>query len=176
MARWLGRWTFFAALALFFGLRLAGAQGAVIQVADAWIRPAGAGENSTSAAYFTIKNTGPLEDTLVSASAAVAVAVELHEVVRLPDGVMRMQPRSQGFTAPARSEVHLKPGGYHVMLIGLKQAIQPGERVPLVLRFAKAGGVNITAVAAQRTGGGMHGNPAPSAHAAPMEPGHGAKK
>lgn len=165
-----GRWIGGATLALLLAARLAAAQGPVIQVSDAWIRPAPAGKTSTSAAYFTLRNTGPLEDTLLTVATEAAGAAELHEVVRLPDGMMRMQPRAQGIPIPPRSEVQLKPGGFHVMLIGFKKRIRPGARLTLTLRFAKSGPVTVTAIAAQRAGGNL---PSVPEHAGKA---HGAKK
>ena len=129
------------------------AEATAMQVVDPWVRPMGAGPNTTSAMYATIKNGGGDGDTLVSASTPVARFVELHAVIKEKDGMMKMRPVKGGIKVPAHGEVQLRPGGYHIMLIGLKQAIAAGDQIPVTLKFAKAGEVSVIAKAEQRVGG-----------------------
>jgi copper(I)-binding protein len=99
--------------------------------------PAGA---ANGAAYLRgIRNTGDQADRLVSASTPVARTVEIHRSVIDAHNVMRMRA-VDGIELPAKSEVRLRHGGeHHLMLIGLKQPLQDGDRFPMTLRFDKAG-------------------------------------
>ena len=91
------------------------------------------GDTGTGAVYLTLRNTGAAPDALVGASSAAAEVVELHETIR--DGeVMRMRPIAKLDVRPGEV-LEMKPGGLHIMLINLKQALRPGERVPLTLTF-----------------------------------------
>jgi copper(I)-binding protein len=97
----------------------------------------------TSAVYMIIRNDGRDPDRLTAASTDVARAVELHET-RLDGGVMRMA-QVPAIEVPAGGRVELKPGGYHVMLIGLQRELKAGERFPVTLRFEKSGSVTVEA-------------------------------
>lgn len=124
-----------------------------IAIAHPWSRAAGA--NATGAGFMTLRNTGTQADRLVSASASIARAVELHTHVRDGD-VMRMRPVEAIPVAPGQT-VELRPGGFHVMLIGLKEPLVQGARVPLTLRFERAGEVQVElAVEAAGARGGTH--------------------
>ncbi len=115
----------------------AAAQGsATIEVAEPWARPSPGG-GKMSAAYLILRNKGSAADQLLSASAPVAESVELHTVVKDGD-VMRMRPVAAIEVAPGATTV-LQPGGFHIMLIGLKAPLKQGDRFPLELNFAKAG-------------------------------------
>ena len=107
-----------------------------LSITQPWSRAAGA--NGTGAGFLTIRNAGSQADRLVSASSPAARTVELHTHIR--DGeVMRMRPVAGGIVVPAGQTVTLQPGGLHVMLIGLTEALRQGGEVPLTLRFEKAG-------------------------------------
>lgn len=127
--------------ALFVGLSITQGADPSIRVADAWSRqtpmmPATGhrhGDTGTGAVYVTLRNTGAAPDALVGASSEAAEVVELHETIR--DGeVMRMRPVGK-LALPPGATLEMKPGGFHIMLIHLKQALRPGERVPLTLTF-----------------------------------------
>ena len=95
----------------------------------------------TGAVYVTLRNTGAAPDTLVGASSEAAEAVELHETIR--DGeVMRMRPVAT-LEVPAGGILEMKPGGLHIMLINLKRALRPGDRVPVTLTFTHAAPVSL---------------------------------
>jgi periplasmic copper chaperone A len=117
-------------------------QGASIQVEQPWSRatPTGA---STGAVYLTITNKSHDTDRLLGASSDVADKLQIHEM-KVINGTMEMREVSGGLFVPAGSSVVLKPGSYHVMLIGLKKALKAGETIPLTLDFEKAGKVSIT--------------------------------
>jgi periplasmic copper chaperone A len=104
----------------------------------------GSGLNpNNSAVYVTVSNHGGEADALISAMTNMATAVELHETIE-KDGKMVMQPRSQ-FDIPAGGTLEMKPGSYHIMLLGLKQALKPGDTVKVTLTFRNAGEVSLEA-------------------------------
>lgn len=99
---------------------------------------------ANSAAYMVIRNTGSEPDKLIAASTDVAKTVELHTVIE-EGGMMRMRQVEGGIDVPANGEVVLKPGGFHVMLIGLTRDLNAGDKVELTLTFEKAGQIPVTA-------------------------------
>jgi len=117
-----------------FVLAACGASGSgELGVNDVWARPGLADGNS--AVFFVIDNPGA-EDFLLSASSDVAGAVELHKTV-MEDGAMKMV---QQMNVPVPTgETVFKPGDLHVMLIGLKNDLNPGDEFTLTLNFEKAG-------------------------------------
>ena len=119
------------------------AQDGSIKLEQAWVRRAPAVADSKTAAYVTILNRGASTDALVSATADVAQAVELHETRNMSG--MAMMERVEKLEVAPGARVELKPGGHHLMLIGLKRGLSPGARVTLVLRFERAGAVTVSA-------------------------------
>lgn len=87
--------------------------------------------------WLAIRNAGSAPDRLLSARSPVAERVELH-TMRMEGDVMRMR-QLDAIELPAGQTVELKPGGLHLMLMGLKAPLKAGERVPVTLRFEKAG-------------------------------------
>jgi copper(I)-binding protein len=132
----------------------AGATGDGIVVTDAWVRPATAGQAAT-ALYASICNAGDAPDRLISASADLADAVELHETTRDAAGVARMSRIDAMDVAPGKS-VALAPGGAHVMLIGLKGPVDEGGTAEVTLVFEKAGPVVVRAAIARDGGEHQH--------------------
>lgn len=104
-----------------------------------WTR-ATAGAGRTSAVYFSIVNTGPA-DRLLSATGDDFAMGEVHEHIN-DGGVMRMRPVEGGLPVPT-GMTELKPGGYHLMLVGLKGALKPGNVLPVILHFEKEGDVPV---------------------------------
>jgi periplasmic copper chaperone A len=119
------------------------AQNASIQIEQPWARatPAGA---STGAVYLTITNKSQEMDRLLSVSSNVADKLQIHEM-KVVNRVMEMREVTDGLPVAANGSLELKPGSYHVMLIGLKKPLKAGEVIPLTLDFEKAGRVSITA-------------------------------
>lgn len=98
----------------------------------------------TGAAYLRIHNTGERDKTLVAAFSPAADAVELH--THIDDaGVLRMR-QVREIVVPAGSEVAFKPGGYHVMLIGLPLPLLAGDKVVITLGFADGSGKTVEAI------------------------------
>ena len=64
--------------------------------------------------------------------------------MKVVNGTMQMREVAGGLQVPAKGTVVLKPGSYHVMLIGLKNALKAGDSFPVTLVFEKAGNVSIT--------------------------------
>jgi hypothetical protein len=91
--------------------------------------------------FITIVNAGEA-DRLVSANASVSEKTELHEMA-VADGVMKMREMADGIPVPANGTLELKPGGYHVMFMGLTAPLVEGETVPVTLTFEKAGTVEV---------------------------------
>lgn len=92
--------------------------------------------------FVEIVNSGTQDDRLISATSDVAKKVELHEMA-VTDGVMKMREMDAGIDVPAGETVTLKPGGLHIMFMGLNQPFEEGSTVPVVLTFEKAGEVEI---------------------------------
>ena len=110
------------------------------------------------AAYFRIENHGREADRIVSAASAIADRVELH-THEMDGGVMKMR-HVHSVEVPAHGAVPFKPGGLHVMLIGLRQPLVADESFPLTLVFEKAGSVEVTVevTADGPTGHASHGS------------------
>ena len=121
-----------AVFALLSSIALAQAP-APVKVESAWVRGTVAQQTSTGA---FMRLTAEQQLRLVSASSPVAGVVEIHEMAMEKD-VMRMRA-VPGLDLPAGKAVELKPGGYHVMLLDLKQTIKAGDTVPLTLVFEDA--------------------------------------
>lgn len=105
------------------------------QIESRWAR-ATAGRAETGAAYVVLVG-GEQADTLIGASSPVAGTVELHTHVET-DGVMRMR-QVDSIPIPAKTQVVFRPGGLHIMLIGLKGPLKEGRTFPLTLIFEHAG-------------------------------------
>jgi copper(I)-binding protein len=90
--------------------------------------------------FMTIKNTGDLDVTLVGGTSPDAGRIEIHEVI---DG--KMLPMSAGLVIPAKDEVKLRMGGYHVMLMDLNKEIKAGEEVNVTLEFSDGQSIKYTA-------------------------------
>ena len=116
-----------------------------LAVTGAWARASAAG-TTTGAAYFTVR-AGATGDTLtgIAVDPAVARAAELHESMLDDMGMMSMDP-VHAVPVRAGGSLVFKPGGHHVMLVGLKRPLRTGQRFTLTLRFARAGARFVTAV------------------------------
>jgi periplasmic copper chaperone A len=142
-------------LALAAALTAAGAalaQSSQLEVSNAWARATPA-KAENGAAYVTILS--PTSDRLLSASSPVAKKAELH-TMEMAGMVMKMRPIA-GLDIPAGQPVALKPGGEHIMLIGLQQPLHEGQSFTLTLNFEKAGARTVS-VAVEKAGAmsGMH--------------------
>ncbi|WP_293370093.1 copper chaperone PCu(A)C [Nevskia sp.] len=96
----------------------------------------------TGPGFMTIANRGATDDRLLSATSPETTSVELHEM-SMADGQMTMRALPEGLLIPAGGTVDLAPGGIHLMLIGVRDALVAGQTVPVELRFEKAGTVTV---------------------------------
>ena len=127
-----------------------------IDVTDAWARPT-IGQGRSTAAYLTITNKGDQDDVLQAARSDQAKSVQLHQTMMTADGVMQMRPVEGGVAIAAGAALELAPGGTHVMIMGLDEALAEGGALKLTLDFAKAGPVEIVVpVRAGAAGGHAH--------------------
>ena len=111
-----------------------------LTVQDAWARPANLGENG--AAYFIIENRTPSNERLLSVDSDSATAAEIHMSMTGGNNVMTMQ-MEEAVAIPAKEQIEFKPGGLHVMLVGLTRDLQPGATITLTLYFKEAGSVTV---------------------------------
>lgn len=112
-----------------------------LKISSPWARatPKGA---SVGGGYMKITNTGTASDRLVSGASDVSGRFEIHEM-SLDNGVMRMRALPNGLEIKPGQTVELKPGGYHVMFVGLNKPLDPGQQVKVTLQFEKAGKVEV---------------------------------
>jgi periplasmic copper chaperone A len=108
------------------------AEDGAIRVSEAYARAVPPGQNN-SAAYLTLSNGSGQPRALVAATSPAAESVELHTHTE-EGGMMRMR-RLERIEIPAGETLSLEPGGLHLMLIGLKEDLQPGGAVDLTLTF-----------------------------------------
>ncbi len=112
-----------------------------LEISQPWARataptaPAGGG-------FLTIANRGTATDRLIAVRTSVAEQAQIHEM-KMDGNVMRMRELEHGLEIPAGATVTLAPGGFHLMLMGLKKPLTKDTRVPLTLVFEKAGSIDV---------------------------------
>jgi copper(I)-binding protein len=94
-----------------------------------------------AAGYMTIRNGSSSPDRLVGATSPVCARVETHVTLK-EGGVMKMR-EVKGYAIPAGGSFELKPGGAHLMFMDVKRPFKEGEKIPVTLRFERAGEVNV---------------------------------
>lgn len=109
-------------------------------VTAAWSRPAVQG--ATGAGFMTLSSAKA--DALVGVETPVAASVQMHQSM-MHDG-MAMMMAAPSIPIPAGGTVTLAPGGYHLMLLQLRKALNVGDRVPATLTFASGAKVKATLV------------------------------
>lgn len=121
-----------------------------------WSRatPAGA---SVAGGYMKITNSGDKPDRLVGGSWGDGGKIEVHEMATA-NGVMTMRPLREGLPLPANATVELKPGSYHLMMMGVKTPFKDGQSVKGTLVFETAGTVAVEFKV------GPLGGPSPAEH------------
>lgn len=151
-------------------LPAASAGEANIVVTQAWIR-ATPGGSRVAGGYLVIENRGPDVDKLLSASTEVARRIEIHEMA-VTDGVMTMRPVEGGLPIETGHTVKFAPGGLHLMIIGLAAPLVQGDKVPVMLKFEKAGEIaasfDVRAMGAAAPGPLSNANDLPAQAAAKM--------
>jgi periplasmic copper chaperone A len=108
--------------------------------------------------YMTIANTGAEPDRLIGGTFPLAGRLEVHEMA-IAGGVMTMRELAQGLDIPAGGKVELRPGGFHVMFMDLREQVREGQPIKGTLVFQRAGTVEIeyrVAPIGARSGGHTH--------------------
>ena len=121
------------------------------------------GSMPSSAAYLSITNHGAMDDRLLAVESSLARKTELH-TMEVTNGVMKMRQIDGGIAIPAGKTIELAPGGFHVMLIGLKAPLNGGENYQMTLVFEKAGKVELTGLAKRPADLKMPSSHSPDAH------------
>ena len=135
----------FALFFISFGIKVSTALAADIALGSLQFR-ATVGAIPSSAGYLKIQNNGTDDDWLIAATSDLARKTELHSMT-MDNGVMRMRRVDSGIKVPAGGMVTLAPGGYHIMLIGLKNPLTAGQAFNVTLEFRHAGRMTITGIA-----------------------------
>jgi copper(I)-binding protein len=112
-----------------------------IQISQPWARatPKGA---SSAAAYMTVSNTGSAAQRLSCVSSDAAAQCQIHEMT-MDGGVMKMRPVQGGLEVKPGETVTLKPGGFHIMLVGLKEPLQAGKSLDATFKVEGGDSVQI---------------------------------
>ncbi len=103
--------------------------GSALVLDSGWVKAA----SDMTAVFGTVRNTSDRAVTVTGGSSDAADRVEVHTMVKQPDGSMKMMVKPGGLVVPAGSSVTLEPGGDHIMLIGLSSALANGDDVHLTL-------------------------------------------
>ena len=111
-----------------------------IKVENAYTRATVPGQQ-VAGGFMKIENKGASVDQLLSASSPAAGEVQLHEMA-MEGNVMKMR-QVKDIAVPAGGTVELKPGGYHLMFMNIKSPLTAGETIPVKLKFAKAGELEV---------------------------------
>jgi copper(I)-binding protein len=112
-----------------------------MHISTPWARatPKGA---AAGAGYMTITNTGVAPDTVSCVSDDASVQCQIHSMT-MEGGVMKMRRVEGGLEIKPGETVTLQPGGYHVMFVNLKHALEQGQSVKATLKFEHAGTVDV---------------------------------
>ena len=103
---------------------------------------ASSGHGKNSATYLSIHNHSPNDDYLIDAKTNIAAMTSIHNHIN-DKGIMKMRAVKQ-IVIPANGSIKLQPGGFHIMLMGLKKPLLEGDKFDLTLVFKKAGNVPCT--------------------------------
>jgi copper(I)-binding protein len=112
-----------------------------LEITEPWTRATPATAQSAGG-FMVIGNKGSAPDRLIGARSTAADKVEVHEM-RMEGNIMRMRELDKGLELAPGGTVELKPGGYHIMFIGLKAPFAKDARVPVTLVFEKAGSIDL---------------------------------
>ena len=112
-----------------------------IEIVQPWTRATPPTAES-GGGYLVLKNTGTTPDRLIAVKSPAADKVEIHEM-KMDGNIMRMREVEKGIEIPPGATVELKPGGFHVMFMGLRAPFAKDAKVPLTLVFEKAGSIDV---------------------------------
>ena len=125
---------------LLLSLFLAAPAWAQVEIYKPWARATAPGAK-VAAGYLVVRNKTAAGDRLLSVTSPVAARVETHVTVKDGD-IMRMR-EVKGYDLPANGSLELKPGGSHLMFIDIRQPFKEGDKVPVVLKFQRAGELKV---------------------------------
>lgn len=112
-----------------------------LKIGHPWTRATPKGAD-VAGGFMSIANTGSTDDRLIAVSVSGIKRVEIHEM-SMDNGVMKMRPLADGLVLPAGKTIILKPGSFHVMMMGLSAPFIEGDYIKGTLTFEKAGTVDI---------------------------------
>lgn len=112
-----------------------------LEIVEPWAR-ATPPTAQTGGGFLVITNKSNSSDRLVAAKSPAADKVEIHEM-KMDGNVMRMRQLDMGLEIPAGASVQLKPGGLHIMFMGLKAPFAKDAGIPVTLVFEKAGSIDV---------------------------------
>ncbi|MEN9873028.1 MAG: hypothetical protein RL450_963 [Actinomycetota bacterium] len=125
-----------------------------VTVSDYWVKSSEMSMvGGMTAVYGTITNNSGQDITLLGGSTDVAGVVEVHEMAMI-DGAMKMQKIDGGLVIPAGQSVVLEPGGNHLMLMELTQAVEPGSQISVTLDFEGTEDLTLEGVVGKPAQGG----------------------
>ncbi len=129
-----------------------------LEIGHPWTR---ASSGKIAGGFLTITNKGAQAERLIGGSFENANKVEVHETV-MENNVAKMRPVTGGLEIKPGETVELKPGSFHIMLVGLKRPTKDGERIKGTLVFEKAGTVAVEYVVERQASAspqsGKHGH------------------
>lgn len=131
-----------APLSVSTAMEMAAVEAGPLKISGAWAKAMLPGQ-PVGAGYLIIENTGSGADRLLSVTSAVSPDVEIHEM-KMEGDVMKMRALSDGLELPAGGTVELKPGGFHLMFMGVAAPFKEGDALAVKLKFEKAGEVELT--------------------------------
>lgn len=111
-----------------------------VSIEHSWARSSAPG--APSAGFMMVNNKGENSDVLLSVAGDFAKKMEVHQTKQV-DGVMKMIHQKEGVEIPAGGEVLFKPGGYHLMFMGLDKNFEVGEVYSVTLTFKHAGEIEV---------------------------------
>jgi len=150
-----------AAIFIVATLLVAGAAGAheykvgAIDIGHPWSRPTPKDAN-IAGGYLTITNKGKTADRLIGGTSPAANQIEVHEMVDV-DGMAKTRPVANGIEIKPGKTVELKPGALRIVLLGLKEPLQVGQKIKGTLVFEKAGPVDIIYNVEENAGAAVSG-------------------
>jgi periplasmic copper chaperone A len=112
-----------------------------LAIGHPWSRPTPK-DADIAGGYLTITNKGRTSDRLMGGSSPAASRIEVHEMATV-DGATKTRPVQNGLEIKPGQKVELKPGSYRILLFGLKEPLNLGQKVKATLQFEKAGSVDI---------------------------------
>lgn len=114
-----------------------------IQIGHIWARATAPG-GKVAGVFVPLLNNGKTADKLVKVSTPFADNVQIHET-KIENGISRMQ-QLEGLPLPPAKPVAMRPGGKHIMLMGIKQQLKEGDKFPVTLEFEHAGSIEVEVI------------------------------